>query len=158
MPEGEPNHPTDDPDGESNTVAILRWAGASVALLLFAAFVVYLVANADAEKTTWNRLMAIYTSLTAIAAAAAGAVFGNHVQKQRAERAEGRADASTDEAARGRALAATLKAEGRGSGGRGLEDALGGESFGPRVSPPDDVAERHAALAHELFPDEGNEG
>ena len=132
---------------DTGVVRIAQVVGGLIALLLYAWFVYYLVDNAaSADKQTWKRLTPIYATISTIAVGAAGAAFGNHVQKKRADRADRRADEKSNEADRGRALAAALKAEG---GGRTRAEL---ETLGVAGGPGEVVA-RHAALARELFPD-----
>jgi hypothetical protein len=108
-----------------------------------------------ADELHWTRLAWIFSSLEAVAFGAAGALFGTTVQRQRAERAEARADANERDASHGRALAETLVAEGVG----GAEDdepatrTRGSPHAGlPRSDEVNDVARRHATLARSLFP------
>lgn len=138
-------------DSDGTLLQVFRIGAGVIFLGLFAWFVGYMVSIADdAEKTTWQRLSPIFTSLSTIAAGAAGAAFGNQVQKKRADRAERRADQKTRDAERGRALAASLKADARPAGGGG--GPL--ERLGPGGGGGDDAVARHAALADELFPDD----
>lgn len=118
---------------------------ALVALVTFAAFTAYMIAQADGEnEVTWTRLAWLFSSVEAIAFGAAGALFGASVQRERAENAEADAREKTDEAARGRALAAAVKAEAPAATTRGRDE--------PEVETTS-VAARHARLARELFPD-----
>jgi hypothetical protein len=115
-------------------------------LLALAAFAAFLVGEADnANQVTWHRLAWLFTSIEAIAFAAAGALFGATVHRERAEKAEAEARKHAGHAARGKALAAAIKADEEDEGGatRGLDDA--GDAG---------VRRRHARLARELFPDE----
>jgi hypothetical protein len=127
-----------------------RLAGAALiaallALVAFAVFTAYMIGKADDEnEVTWTRLAWLFSSVEAIAFGAAGALFGASVQRERAENAEAEARQKGDEAARGRALAAAVKAEAPAGATRG-----GGE---PRAEDAS-VAARHARLARELFPD-----
>lgn len=118
----------------------------AVALVVFALFTAYMVSQADnGNDVTWTRLAWIFSSVEAIAFAAAGALFGAQVHRERAEKAEEEARKHSEDAAKGRALAATLKADEGVDGGeatRGL-GAPGGDAVGTR----------HARLARELFPD-----
>jgi hypothetical protein len=97
---------------------------------------------------TWTRLAWLFTSVEAIAFAAAGALFGAKIHRERAEKAESEARQYAGDAARGRALAAAIKADEIAEGAtRGLGEA-GDEGTLLRA--------RHARLARELFPDRGN--
>jgi hypothetical protein len=123
------------------------WAAIAV-LIAFAIFVAYLIGQVDTNEVPWTRLAWLFTSVEAIAFGAAGALFGASIQRQRAEKAEAAASENADQAAKGRALAATLKAdEQTARGGGGLESL---ET--PEASEAVQVAQRHASLARELFP------
>jgi hypothetical protein len=116
---------------------------AIAALVAFGAFTAYMISQTDVgSEVTWSRLAWLFSSVEAIAFGAAGALFGARVQRERAEKAENEARRHANDAARGRALAAVLKADGkeatRGLSGDGGEPSL---------------RARHATLARELFPD-----
>jgi len=121
-------------------------AAASLALVVWAGFAVYLLAQTGTSDVRWTRMAWVFASVEAVAFAAAGLLFGSTVNRRRAERAEETATANERDAHAGRALAAALKAEDGGSvdGPR----AFGGDAA---TSPPD-VSARHARLAHQLFP------
>ena len=121
-------------------------AAASLALAAWAGFAVFLLAQTGTSDVRWTRMAWVFASVEAVAFAAAGLLFGSTVNRQRAERAEGVAEAAERDAQAGRALAAVLKAE------HG-EDADGPRAFGgdTATSPPDASA-RHARLAAALFP------
>jgi len=121
-------------------------AAASLALAVWAGFAVFLLAQTGTSDVRWTRMAWVFASVEAVAFAAAGLLFGSTVNRQRAERAEGVAEAAERDAQAGRALAAVLKAE---SG----ESADGPRAFGgdTATSPPDASA-RHARLAAALFP------
>src|SRR5262249_31726352 len=88
------------------------------------ALLIWLVFHVQAGEVQWSRLLAVLGSLEAVAFAAAGAIFGTTVQKQRiqdarerAEKAEGRAAeaektaaSKSEAAANGRALASAVRA------------------------------------------------
>jgi hypothetical protein len=117
------------------------------ALAALAGFTVYMIIQADTDsEVTWARLAWLFSSVEAIAFAAAGALFGARVHRERAEKAESEARKFAGDAARGRALAAALKAEAAVSD-EGATRGLGGGDEEPTVR------SRHARLAQELFPD-----
>lgn len=128
---------------------------AVVVLILFSVFVVFLVVQADVSELRWSRLVWLFASVEAIAFGAAGALFGSSIQRSRAENAEEEARKKHEEAARGRALAAALKADDPGQAPTGRLESLG--PTGAR-DPAGSLAARHAALARELFPDESGRG
>lgn len=118
---------------------------AVVVLVSFGVFVAFMVVNRNASEVAWTRMAWLFASVEAIAFGAAGAIFGSAIQRQRAETAEQEARRNADEAARGRALAETLKADEPATGGE-----AGLERLGKREE--DQTAARHAALARRLFP------
>jgi hypothetical protein len=144
--EGEPSEqvsevePAPRPSRPLGGVALIA---ALVALAAFAAFTAYMIAQADGgNEVTWTRLAWLFSSVEAIAFGAAGALFGASVHRERAENAEADARQKADAAARGRALAAAVKAE-----------APAATRGGGEPEETTSVAARHARLARELFPD-----
>lgn len=124
---------------------------ALVVLLAFSLLVWYLISQVGVPETPWTRLAWIFSSVEAIAFGAAGALFGSSIQRQRAEKAESEAAKNADAAAKGKALAAAIKADDPGSpAGQSLMQSLGqaGAAGGPATT----LAARHAAIARELFP------
>jgi hypothetical protein len=84
----------------------------------------------------------------AVAFGAAGAIFGASVQRERAEKAEQRADSNSQAAANGTALATTLIADEQAT-----PEESNLESYVPGASHVTaGLAARHAALARRLFP------
>ncbi len=128
------------------------WAlfAAMIALLLWAAFVVFMIYGSGSyAEIQWTRLAFLFTSVEAVAFAAGGAMWGNSIQRERAEKAEAAAKANQQDAANGRALAAAVAAdESAVDGATGPDQPLGGV---PTVA--SEVAQRHARLARSLFPD-----
>jgi hypothetical protein len=126
-------------------------AAAVFALVGFAVFVVVLVVQASTtDEIYWSRVAWVFASVEAIAFAAAGALFGSSIQKDRADRAEADARDNAQSAANGRALAEVIKAEDPGLPvGQTALEPLG-------VGAPRDaaagVAARHAEVARKLFP------
>jgi hypothetical protein len=117
-------------------------------LVAFAAFVVFLIRETDAGDVRWTRLAWLFTSVEAIAFGAAGALFGSSIQRARAEKAEQAAQENAGDAAKGRALAETLKADAPNLQGRGPLEALGADQGREATA----IAHRHAELARRLFP------
>jgi len=62
--------------------------------------------SSNSSDTQWTRLAYVFGSVEAIAFAAAGALFGVTVQRDRVEKAEQKADKNAQDAANGKALAA----------------------------------------------------
>ena len=137
----------------SNAPRTARLSGAAlvaafVVLVAFAVFVVFLIRETNAGEVRWARLAWLFTSVEAIAFGAAGALFGSSIQRARAEKAEQAAQENAGDAAKGRALAETLKAEAPDA-----QSAGGLESLGPdQGREANAVAQRHAQLARRLFP------
>jgi hypothetical protein len=130
-------------------VAVAAWIG----------FSVYLVTRAGASDTEWARIAWVFGSIQAIAAAAAGALFGTAVQQQNVSNAQQQAatakqdaDQQRDAATNGRALAAAMQAEspapapGAGDGPRAM-----GPGGAPGAESADALAQRHAQLSRALF-------
>src|SRR6185436_9111670 len=82
------------------TVAIVILVG--FALLLYH---MYQIAPTK-EEALWNRSLALFGSVEAIAFTAAGYLFGREVHREQAQKAEQRADAKTAEAAEAKMAAA----------------------------------------------------
>lgn len=124
---------------------------ASAVMVAFAAFVWYMLTQRAVAETTWSRLAWLFSSVEAIAFGAAGALFGSSIQRQRAEKAEVAAERNADQAAKGRALAASMKADDPGTpAGRSGLERLG--ATGQTAKAVQDLAARHASIARELFP------
>jgi len=140
------------------TLGIAATAAAIVVIVGFGILVAVMIAHADVSDTSWNRLAWLFGAVEAVAFTAAGALFGSTVQRRRAERAEEEADANREGAVRGRALAAAITADGAAASVAAPE-ARGSryEPMGPAAGAGGDaaraVADRHAALARELFGD-----
>jgi len=137
--------------GQTTTLSGVVLATALLVLVAFTAFVWYMLTQRSVPETTWARLAWLFSSVEAIAFGAAGALFGSSIQRQRAERAEAAADRNADAAAKGKALAAAIKADDPGTptGQSGLE-RLG--ATGQPGKAAENLAARHAAIAWELFP------
>jgi hypothetical protein len=143
------------PPKAAATWSSLTGVAAIVVLLAFGVLVVFMLgktASADTPDSDWSRLTYIFGSVEAIVFAAAGAIFGTTVQRsqtvraeQRADSQQQRADAHTEDAAKGRTLAkAAKRAAASAPGGREVE------GFGAGASRP---AVDLADLAEELFPE-----
>jgi hypothetical protein len=151
------------PDSTSNksAAAISGWALAAALFVLLAWLVMllWLVVRVGSTEVEWARLFTVLSSLEAVAFAAAGALFGTTVQRQRVKEAVDRADKadaraqdadtkaakSSQEAANGKALAAAVKARmsmPAKSVGTERVSAIAGDH-------PSDLL----ALAQRLFPD-----
>ncbi|NYD34565.1 hypothetical protein [Actinomycetospora corticicola] len=114
------------------------------------ALLIWLIVDAGADEVTWTRLLVVLGSVEAVAFAAAGALFGTTVQRERvteqrarADEAEARAEGLASDASNGQKLAAAVKAS-FGDGGEAREP-LGYRGRDHPLA----VLE----MAHRLFPD-----
>jgi len=131
------------------------------ALVLLGAWLllhVWLAFHTDSSDVEWMRLVSLVGSIEAVAFAAAGALFGTTVQRQRVEEARRRADeaeereeeaktasaANAELAANGRALAAAVKV---------FDREPDGKLASSRVSAAEGVNKQLVSLARTLFPD-----
>lgn len=128
------------------------WA-AALAMLGWAAFTVVMITKAPSKgidgEILWTRLAWLFSSVEAVAFAAAGALFGSSVQRERAEVAEERASEYATDAINGKALASSIVADESEEVAR-AQDGI--ESYGPTGRTDSVMAARHAALARKLFP------
>jgi hypothetical protein len=122
---------------------------AIVAVLIWVAFVVVMLLASDSGDMTWTRLTFLFASVEAIAFAAAGALFGVSVQRERVKTAEEKADVHAREAANGRALAAVNLADEAAT----PDQDPASQSFSPGRPPDLDLRRRHGEVARRLFPD-----
>lgn len=135
--------------GTPLTGAAIAVAVAVIAVWL--GFLIWLLVEVNASEVTWTRLLVVLGSVEAVAFAAAGALFGTTVQRQRVEDqraradvAESRADANQTAAINGHKLAAAVKAT-RAAGADATRERLAAET-GPKHDPL-------LELANQLFPD-----
>lgn len=128
-------------------------AVAVLAVCIWIAFVVVMLLSSGSPDLQWTRLTFIFSSVEAIAFAAAGALFGVSVQRERVERAEQRAEVNAKDAANGRALAAVNMADYDGTPGQTGGSTYSEESYGVDGGPDQEVRRRHAEAARRLFPD-----
>lgn len=128
-------------------------AVAVVAVCTWIAFVLVMLLSSDTPEMQWTRLTFVFSSVEAIAFAAAGALFGVSVQRDRIERAEQRADINAKDAANGRALAAITIADYDGTPGQDEGLPFPEESYGVDGQPDHGARRRHADTARLLFPD-----
>jgi hypothetical protein len=91
-------------------MSVLRAIVAVAALIFFAAFCVFLLANAGTDSSSeWERWVYVFGGVEAIAFAGVGWLFGKEVNRQRAQSAEEQAEQASAkaeaEAAKGHQLA-----------------------------------------------------
>ena len=146
-------------NGDSRGISGVPLIAAIAILLAFGVLVGCLLSQVNhSNEIRWTRFTWLFASVEAIAFGAAGALFGSTIQRQRAENAESAAAANADDAAKGRALAATLQAEELTSPVVSSEpelEAFGASSSDRGAAPSDNasaVVQRHATLARALFP------
>lgn len=133
---------------ESRTLSGPVLVLAIVVVGLWAVTVVFLFLQADSsQEVTWARYAFLLASVEAVAFAAGGALWGNSIQRERAENAEKAAEENAQDSANGRALASTLIADGAEAS---QATQPGVQGFG---AAGDAVADRHARMAKALFPD-----
>jgi hypothetical protein len=77
---------------------LVRVGFAIVVIVAFGIFAYYLVVHADTtNQTEWERWVYVFGAIEAIAFAAVGWVFGREVNRERAEKAEDRAQTAEQE-------------------------------------------------------------
>jgi hypothetical protein len=136
-------------------------AAAVIVLIVWLGMLLWMTQRTDASEVIWARLFSVLSSLEAVAFAAAGALFGTSVQRQRVKDAHERADkadtraaeaekeaaSNAQAAANGKALATAVKAraQGRSEGGvdRMSAGARGAGAQGDEL----------LVIAEKLFPD-----
>lgn len=129
-------------------------AVAVVVIFVWIGFLVWLLVEVNTTEVAWSRLLVVLGSVEAVAFAAAGALFGTTVQRQRTEDqraradvAESRASANESKAINGQQLAAAVKVS-RAPGApppAGTRQRLSADT----EAEPDPLYE----LANRLFPD-----
>jgi hypothetical protein len=124
---------------------------AALAILAWLGFIIVMALSANSGDTEWARLAYVFGSVEAIAFAAAGALFGVTVQRDRVEKAEKVAEQNAQDAASGRALAAVNLADEGQVVQRDGESVF--EAYGPDDAKDAEIRRRHAAAARRLFPD-----
>jgi hypothetical protein len=134
---------------------------AIVAVAVWIGFSVYLVTKAGTSDTEWARIAWVFGFIQAVAAAAAGALFGTAVQQQNVSTAQQQAatakqdaDQQRDAATKGRALAAAMQAESPvpAAGADGAPKAMGPVGApGTGAASASALAQRHADLSRALF-------
>ena len=134
-------------------------AAALVVMAAWLAMAGYLLTQADAPDDRWTRIGLVFSSIQAVAFAAAGALFGATVTaqrvedaKHRADRAEGEAKENATAAANGRALAVAVKTRARSTGGGPERVSRGIGPRGVEREGEDAGEDELAALAERLFP------
>lgn len=119
---------------------------AVVAIVIWAVFLVVMLGGTDTSETQWARMTYVFASVEAIAFAAAGALFGVTVQRERVKSAEETAKRNERDASNGRVLAASIVAVG------GAGENPDAYAYGTGDA-PSDALQRNADLARRLFPE-----
>src|SRR5262249_7915474 len=101
----------------SDTTIRLSTPVAIIAVVILAGFAylfynMYELASTD-QPQLWERRMALYGTVEALAFTAAGYLFGKEVHREQAAKAEKRADDKTSDAERAKTEAASAEAKGR---------------------------------------------
>jgi hypothetical protein len=150
---------------ESGSPVKLEGAALAAAILILAVWLgllAWMAFHTGATEVEWARLFSVLGSLEAVTFAAAGALFGTTIQKQRvqdarerADKAEGRASdaektaaSKTQAAANGQALATAVKAR-AAQQPRSVDRIERVSTTAAPAAMPDDLV----ALADKLFPD-----
>ena len=128
------------------------WTGI-VVVAAWLIMVILLALHIGDQEVQWSRLVFLLGSIEAVAFAAAGALFGTQIQRQRvtdakerADKAEKEATSNKDAAVKGRGSAAVVKAESRSTGHTQGITRTSAEGV--------PAASASLQLAEELFPDE----
>jgi hypothetical protein len=85
--------------GRTSLADIGKFIIAVLCLIGFAWLVVFLLGMLNAQEPAWTRAVYLLSGVEAVAFAAAGFLFGREVNRERAEKAEKRADVAADKAA-----------------------------------------------------------
>jgi hypothetical protein len=143
----------------STTVMVLAFA-----ILIGFAFLFYnmYVLAETGQAQLWERRMALYGTVEALAFTAAGYLFGKEVHREQAAKAEARANTKATEAENAKTDAAEAKAKGRNlkqliDTKRKSTSTAGGDAFeSAREAAGDAIHRRHLAeiadFAERLFP------
>jgi hypothetical protein len=138
--------PAESAPQESRPLSGIALGAAVASLVALGLFTAYMIFQTDTDsEVTWSRLAWLFSSVEAIAFGAAGALFGAKVHRERAEKAEAEARHLAVDAAKGKALAAAIKAD------EGPDEEPATRGLGGDAQPS--IRTRHARLARELFPD-----
>lgn len=135
-------------------------AAAFLVILAWLGLLVWLISHTAISDAEWARLLVVLGSIEAVAFAAAGALLGTTIQgkrvqeaRKREEKAEEQADkernaanAKTEAAAKGKALATAIKARAKSRSAKAGTERVSAASTG---GVDDDLV----ALSNELFPD-----
>lgn len=97
-PGGSPDPPQEKPSRLKESAAL---AIGVVAILGFGFFTVYLLRHVADTELNWARMIYLFGGVEAIGFAAAGYFFGKEIHRERADKAEGRANVAQKEARAG---------------------------------------------------------
>ena len=121
------------------------------AVILWLLFVVVMMNASSADEVRWTRLTFVFSSVQAIAFAAAGSVVRRECSQDRVQKAEAKAEANARDATNGRALAVVNVTDDSRIVDKDAEAVF--EKLGPKDARDSDVRRRHADAARRLFPD-----
>ena len=136
--------------GKSGLSGVASWAALGV-LVAFVALVVWMLSNASASESVWQRQMYVFASVEAIVFAAAGALFGVEVKRREVGKATEQADKANEvaaEAQRSERLASS-KAE-RGETLAATARGLAAATASANAAAPDTPGTRGAAPSSQL--------
>src|SRR5262249_39545938 len=92
----------DQPTSEKRTgISGVPMIVATAAILVWVGFIIVMALSTNTSDNQWTRLVFVFGSVEAIAFAAAGALFGVTVQRDRVEKAEKVAEQNAQDAASG---------------------------------------------------------
>jgi hypothetical protein len=136
----------------SSWMDFVKYIIALVAILAFGWFVYYMLGQTKTDEKEWTRAVYLFQGVEAIAFAAAGFMFGKEVHRERADKAEKRANEKEEGAAKGKALADLVKAKAEAHPVRvsRFAAAVKGPETAPEIASLD--LEDLALTAKKLFP------
>jgi hypothetical protein len=101
---------TTTPNNSNRIKRTLALVVAVAAIILYVFATIYLFRKLDVLEEHWDKALLLFKGLEALALAAAGFLFGREVHRERAEKAEERADRNEQGVKDGHKLAGAVKA------------------------------------------------
>jgi hypothetical protein len=154
------------PAGEAPTWTSPLTVVAGFIVVGYTTFLIFVLTKLGTSDPTWTRLTLLYGTINSVLLAATGALFGTGIQQRQTRKAESqataattRADQASEEAARGRTLAAAVRVAHNATQGGGPAGPDPGEELLERGVPREVqpagqplLLSHLASLADELFP------
>jgi hypothetical protein len=94
-----------------NTAKVVAWAGGAIFVGAYIVLLILQFGHIDAGDAAWNRRLELLNPLQALAFAGAGVLLGTAVQQQATKKAQDLAEENQEDANKGRALEAVVKAK-----------------------------------------------